>query len=508
VRPEIEENGSVIVTCERCATQFQLDDSRVPEDGVRVRCSRCKHAFKVAPSGAPALDVPGPAAADAPDESSDLFAPTPSPGTTSDDEESDWQFNEDPPRAEDTQPPAAPIGTATAASVVDDLLGAASPPPEVAEASVSPEPTPEAPPAMDTDFELDTGRQSFEMDSGEPPASAGIDIGDGPGELGSGLDLASDAEPAVPEDQEAPASPSPAAAQQDPLLDTPLPGADAAGLEDEFDSPAAWDLLGAEDRREEAFGAEASSVPEGLAFELTREDLDGARPAWLGWAARAGDAVGWLGVLAVFAVGLVQGVIGPLQAPSEGPGIASVGGFQVESEGRWVDHLVAGPVYVVSGTVRNDGSRRKRAPALALTLHDAQGRTLGDAPQPVNLARGDRERREDPVDSEGRPLHAAGMLGPGDQRRFEVMVDRLPENVSRFRVVPAARPAPPIAKTRVDEVPSDLPESEAGELAAAETSTGDAAPADAAAVPPNPAPPSRKPVESVPAARAPADPSS
>ena len=35
----------MIVTCERCATQFQLDDERVPDDGVRVRCSRCKHAF-------------------------------------------------------------------------------------------------------------------------------------------------------------------------------------------------------------------------------------------------------------------------------------------------------------------------------------------------------------------------------------------------------------------------------------------------------------------------------
>ena len=39
----------MIVTCERCATQFQLDDARVPKRGVRVRCSRCKHAFRVVP---------------------------------------------------------------------------------------------------------------------------------------------------------------------------------------------------------------------------------------------------------------------------------------------------------------------------------------------------------------------------------------------------------------------------------------------------------------------------
>ena len=41
----------MIVTCERCATQFRLDDTKVPPQGVRVRCSRCKHAFFVEPSG-------------------------------------------------------------------------------------------------------------------------------------------------------------------------------------------------------------------------------------------------------------------------------------------------------------------------------------------------------------------------------------------------------------------------------------------------------------------------
>src|SRR5204863_9299054 len=46
------ENGSVIVTCERCETEFQLDDTRVPESGARVRCSRCKHAFFVIPPAA------------------------------------------------------------------------------------------------------------------------------------------------------------------------------------------------------------------------------------------------------------------------------------------------------------------------------------------------------------------------------------------------------------------------------------------------------------------------
>jgi predicted Zn finger-like uncharacterized protein len=37
----------LIITCAECATQFQLDEARVPETGIRVRCSVCKHAFFV-----------------------------------------------------------------------------------------------------------------------------------------------------------------------------------------------------------------------------------------------------------------------------------------------------------------------------------------------------------------------------------------------------------------------------------------------------------------------------
>ena len=40
----------MIITCEQCQTQFQLDDSRIPERGARVRCSRCEHAFFVKPA--------------------------------------------------------------------------------------------------------------------------------------------------------------------------------------------------------------------------------------------------------------------------------------------------------------------------------------------------------------------------------------------------------------------------------------------------------------------------
>ena len=56
----------MIVTCEQCATQFHLDDAKVPPGGVRVRCSRCKHAFFIEPAGeAPELGGVDRAAQDA-----------------------------------------------------------------------------------------------------------------------------------------------------------------------------------------------------------------------------------------------------------------------------------------------------------------------------------------------------------------------------------------------------------------------------------------------------------
>lgn len=37
----------MIVQCSECSTRFKLDDSKVTESGIRVRCSKCKHVFTV-----------------------------------------------------------------------------------------------------------------------------------------------------------------------------------------------------------------------------------------------------------------------------------------------------------------------------------------------------------------------------------------------------------------------------------------------------------------------------
>ncbi len=40
----------MIITCTSCLTKFNLDDSRIPARGAKVRCSRCRHVFHVPPS--------------------------------------------------------------------------------------------------------------------------------------------------------------------------------------------------------------------------------------------------------------------------------------------------------------------------------------------------------------------------------------------------------------------------------------------------------------------------
>jgi predicted Zn finger-like uncharacterized protein len=39
----------MIVTCASCLTKFNLDESRIPAKGAKVRCSRCQHVFFIVP---------------------------------------------------------------------------------------------------------------------------------------------------------------------------------------------------------------------------------------------------------------------------------------------------------------------------------------------------------------------------------------------------------------------------------------------------------------------------
>lgn len=113
----------VIIACEQCDTRFQLDASRIPAKGARVRCSRCKHAFYVRRPGASVeealeevvAEATAPGASTAPPPSED---PEPdgegASGEAGDAFEADWEFNDEPPGA--APPTAAPPARGRAAS--------------------------------------------------------------------------------------------------------------------------------------------------------------------------------------------------------------------------------------------------------------------------------------------------------------------------------------------------------------------------------------------------------
>ena len=103
----------MIVTCERCSTQFRLDDKRVPEQGVRVRCSRCKYAFRVElPVSGEEERIQRAAARglepDTPDVTQDLP-----------DEEEDWEFNDHRPTADAQESDGGEVETESGAQGSD-----------------------------------------------------------------------------------------------------------------------------------------------------------------------------------------------------------------------------------------------------------------------------------------------------------------------------------------------------------------------------------------------------
>ena len=178
----------MVIACEHCNTRFQLDDARVPDTGVRVRCSRCKHAFFVAPPGG-AEEALHAAAADA----AAAEAPSPPPPTedlppsmgSADGEpdaelEEDWQFNipesggSDAPAAEDASSPAPP----PAQPLLSDSTPLAAPRTEEAPPSL-----PEAQPheTREHSFEPQPGDDDLrdqlfgDADAGEVPDDSGAD---------------------------------------------------------------------------------------------------------------------------------------------------------------------------------------------------------------------------------------------------------------------------------------------------------------------------------------------
>jgi predicted Zn finger-like uncharacterized protein len=457
----------VIVTCERCATQFQLDDSRVPARGVRVRCSRCKYAFRVVPAGQRAADEAAALARRAREDGGEAItqdmaedsagdslsragvrrrpAPAPTPSTSEDDddavldEESDWKFNEDvsgerDPRGQSgvgrerkPEPPEAPPptrsgrlgddwfhGGSDAPLELDDRprhtpgSGPAEPAREAAPPEPEPEPQPEPVPVPQPMPQLRAEPPAEESFS--PPlatessaASEAATVGDDFQPGLEGLDVSGE-------------------------LATNTPERGGEGTGDSFD------LLAAAEEAEAEQAVEAESAEPPVQRQLGGRSLGGDVVAtvlrWLGYGAHG---IGWAAVCALFGAGLYVG-LAPAAKPSAVPD--RVAGFELAAlAGRYVENVNAGSLYVVSGRVRNPGSELAALRPLELELIDADGNPLDGVRAPLHAPSPTSALREGTSSELSSLPPLSGSIRPGEERSFEVVLPGLPARAAAFRVV-------------------------------------------------------------------------
>jgi len=372
----------VIVTCEGCRSRFQLDETRVPREGARVRCSRCGRVFPVAHPGAPREDAekPEPLASAEPD---------PSFGD-GDDEEADWQFNEDLPAVRDADAPGR-----AAAKAVDALLspgrGASGPGGDLG-----------AP--VDWDFLR-----------GARPATA-----------------AAPAEPAAP--------PEPAPAEALPEPEPSLEMETDPETAEEPEEPRVEAAASAPGRV--AIGRiPLERVPASRVQETRRDERVPAAPVGprRAPAPRRGTAVGWAVGAVLLALGLYGGAVPHGAAPPPRSAVQAVGPLRAtDLETRWVENLRAGSLLVVAGHLENPTQRAVSPGRLEVKLRDREGRPVDgpDAAAPLGPPVPRRLLREgDPrALATARAAAPVPPLAPGERRRFEAVVAEVPPSATRFRI--------------------------------------------------------------------------
>ena len=426
----------MVIACSKCQTRFHVDDARVPAEGVRVRCSKCKHSFFVRPPDAPAdagVHAAAGAAAEglgAPEPSLDLdraaavsgeeigapLAPDDGPGCLADsppaelgaalDDEEDWQFAIDPP---------------SAASARSE--------PEVEEEDPAPKPP------VDRGLEARAEQRRAAAPGAEPETSSLADL-----ESPESWDLLGDGSPPGP-------------SSDDAALDETDLG--EAGLE--VDAPAE--------------GAEESHFFEELepSEEVSRS---APRARAVGRVARAlAHGAGWVALVGLLGA-LGWGLVTAEPAAVAAPAAVSVAGLEArEVRGRIVENALAGPLFVVTGTLANR-SDRPRAPGrvIRVVLLDAHDRPLASsavaglplAPRQVREAEPAELRRA--LERSAASL-ARRYLARGEVLPFQALFEGLEPRAAAFRLedAPAPRLPPP---TAVDPAAGAAPEGPAPDAAA------------------------------------------
>lgn len=497
----------MIVTCQECQTQFQLDDAKVPETGIRVRCSRCKCAFFVESPHRPDPDHASQLAREAL-TAQRAQAGEPSLDSTPSDEESDWQFNEDVDPVAGAESPVSDL--AAARSAVDDLLGASS---AASVASVDEsvddsvvDPVTGEPDVPESDFDLsaddDLGiegtdlsvESELEAEAEDDPNAVTVDRGNW---SGSSTDLSSDSglelDGSIGTDD---ADPPPLEAHREAVPESAAESSEAFGeASEDLGNPAGWDFFEDSDEPPSAgFAAVAESpgstesdaelrIDEPPAFAASdyAPEVEGSRGD--AWFTRLRGALGWSLVTALCGYACtIMFVPGLLTAASD-PMAMRVAGFEVvHVEGHWVENAVAGPIYVVSGAFHNTGGTRP-APGstLRIRLIDAHGATVAAESAavgpPISTV---RLRESNPRDLRSEQERAAPAIlhDPLERRKrrpFMAVIGDLPAGAVAFDLEVATMTATAPVPVAALDAASELDARTAGRLAGAGMPAAEAA---------------------------------
>lgn len=480
----------MVITCEQCETRFRLDDARIPDAGVRVRCSRCKHAFFVKPAtdsgGLPiergVAEALAQDAADLPLEVGDMTVSQPNAAARAKngetdagrDSESDWEFNHDPAPSHDA-------AMAEAQDMVDELLAPGG------------EDEYEAPSDFfgadddgddvegDIDALLGTDADSLLGGDADSDALLGTDVDNG-SLLGTdpdsdsllGTEADSDALPqpttppqvetrtpleaAVEESVEAPVTESIADDEPQPEERGVDPLADLAA-EDELGSPDEWNFFD----EDAAAGDHATDgvaigrialVPAGSVEALapsTQDEMPAFEPDPSPvriWMARAATVSGWVATAGLCAA-MLTGGLGQTALPAAATETRAAGLELIGMQARAIDNQAAGRVVVIEGSFRaSQGVTRGPGARFAVQLLAADGSVLVEDAATLGPALAPMALRRTPPQALRATLHAAGEAAAWQSVRrgaawpFHAVVDELPAGASRFAIVavPVDRP--------------------------------------------------------------------
>jgi len=378
----------------------------------------------------------------------------------SEDEESDWEFNHEPPAdlgadAEDDDFDGSAFGSVDEAGIsgLDLDNGDDSPPSGSLEL------------ASDVDASIESAEEG-ESDFGGVDDLAGP-LGGEPGALDDGVavDASAGEEDAFGDvglEEEL------AASEDDAGAEVAVTDEDVADTADELGEPESWDLFGDDsldhnpmasppveaDAARTAIGR-TELVPQGsldaeIASEAaSKESVTSPHPHGAGehappalWRsfAVAGNTVGWAATASLALVALTSGLFSSSGPMVSGERSIEVAGFRAQDvKAEWVDTLGVGTLLVVSGQLESLAARTRVGDSpLQVVLLAADGSTLDIEPAPLGRSLSESDLRELPSEELWRARDDAAegfaeqRVSPGQPSVFQALFADVPDTAMRM----------------------------------------------------------------------------